>query len=137
MNFNCVICLDEFLNILEHNECNVCTSIICNYCYNKYIYKYQYTSCPQCRSKIIEKSNNNKKFNTVISNNQNGLTSIQKYISYCVLVVFLLSCYILGKYLTGLNSTNIKYILYNIFFGLLVIYFIIHIYLIFFFHILK
>lgn len=123
--FICNICFENLFDIDEHFKCRNCTSILCNDCYDLYINEYQYTSCPQCRSNIIEIPiniiNRNPNLNVDITNVQNRLTFSEKYILNLFMLILLIPCYFVGTIFTGNNTLNLGYIIFNLLFGMLMI----------------
>merc|ERR1712070_707684 len=106
---NCNICFENLFDNDEHYKCRNCTSTLCSDCYDLYINEYQFTSCPQCRSNIIEIPINivdtSPNLNVDITNVQDRLTFSEKYIIDFLSMSFLLiPCYFVGTFFTGINA---------------------------------
>jgi len=45
----CIICIEEIENIETAVKCNVCLKQICRPCSDKYVVRFGYRRCPNCR----------------------------------------------------------------------------------------
>ena len=122
---NCNICLENLFDNDEHYKCRNCTSTLCNDCYDLYVNEYQYTSCPQCRTNIIEIPiniiNRNPNLNVDVTNVQDRLTFSEKYILNLFILILFIPCYFIGTVLTGYDKLHVGYIIFNFLFGMLMI----------------
>ena len=119
-DIECQLCCTQF----DHNnydECKDCHYKICNECYDNYINKYKYKTCPQCRVIIQpENSDNLENESSIDATELSSFDTYQFIFSFrFILTIFMcLFCWFLGFIITGEYSGD--YVIINFFCGLMI-----------------
>ena len=113
-DIECQLCCTQF-DHKNYDECKDCHYKICNECYDNYVNKYKYKTCPQCRIAIQPENSDSIDDNSSLY--VTNLSIFDRYRFFFTILTILL-CWMLGALISG--RVDPEYILINFISGLMI-----------------